>query len=92
MGYSKEEQETNLNFDYSTGVWTAYSTVPKHIRKLQKIANVEVEVIESENNRPIAIRATLTEKMVSMRKEREVSDEQRARMSDLGSKLGNRKN
>ena len=34
MGYSRDEQETSLVFDNSTGDWTVYSTVPKHIRKL----------------------------------------------------------
>ena len=85
MSYSKDEQETNLNFDYSTGLWTVYTTVPKHIRKLQKIT--DVQVIESENDRPIAVRATLTEKQVSMKKERVVSEEERARMSEMGSRL-----
>ena len=33
MGYSRDEQETSLVFDNSTGEWTVYSTVPKHIRK-----------------------------------------------------------
>ncbi len=31
MIYSREEQETTLVFDYSTGQWNVYSTVPKHI-------------------------------------------------------------
>lgn len=34
MTYSREEQETTLVFDNSTGQWNVYSTVPKHIRKL----------------------------------------------------------
>ncbi|MGD6899323.1 hypothetical protein [Bacillus infantis] len=78
MGYSKDEQETNLNFDYSTGQWTVYSTVPKHIRKLGDLCGLTV--LESEDGRPIAVRGTLSEKMVSMRKEpakREMTEEQK---------------
>lgn len=78
MGYSREEQETSLVFDYSTGEWTVYSTVPKHIRKLANLT--ELIVIESEDDRPIAVRGTLTEKQVSMKnvpKKREMTEEQR---------------
>ena len=85
MGYSKEEQETNLNFDYSTGLWTAYSTVPKHIRKLQKIA--QVEVLESENGRPVAVRTTLSEKQVSMKMIRVLSEEAKAKAKERGLNL-----
>lgn len=75
MGYSKEEQETSLVFDNSTGKWSIYSTVPKHIRKLSKLT--EIIVLEFEGDRPIAIKGTLTEKQVSMKKERVMSEEQR---------------
>lgn len=89
MGYSKEEQETNLNFDYSTGLWTAYSTVPKHIRKLQKIA--QVKVLESENDRPIAVQASLTEKQVSMKMIRVLSEEAKAKAVERGLNLAKSK-
>jgi hypothetical protein len=80
MGYSKDEQETVLNFDNSTGTWSVYSTVPKHIRKLTKLT--EVFVIESEDGRPIAVKGNLSEKQVNMKKERVMSEEQRKAAAD----------
>ncbi len=59
MGYSREEQETSLVFENSTGEWMVYSTVPKHIRKLSNLC--ELIVIESEDDRPIAVKGVLSE-------------------------------
>ncbi|MGE7766647.1 hypothetical protein [Peribacillus sp. NPDC096540] len=87
MGYSRDEQETSLVFDNSTGEWTVYSTVPKHIRKLSNLT--ELFVLESEDDRPIAVRGTLTEKQVSMKKERVYTDEQRERAAERLSKARN---
>lgn len=75
MGYSREEQETTLVFDNSTGDWSVYSTVPKHIRKLSNLC--ELNVLESEDGRPIAVRGILSEKQVSMKKQRVLTDAQR---------------
>ena len=90
MGYSRDEQETSLVFDNSTGDWTVYSTVPKHIRKLSNLT--ELFVIESEDDRPIAVRGTLTEKQVSMKnipKKREMTEEQRQQAAERLSKARN---
>lgn len=81
MGYAKEEMETVLVFDYEVGNWIVYSTVPKHIRKLMEIG--EVEIIEEENERPITIGGTLTERQVSMKKERVMSEEQRQKSAEI---------
>lgn len=78
MGYSKSEQETSLVFDYEKNEWNVYSTVPKHIRKLMNIG--EMNIIESENDRPIAIKGTLKEKQVSMKKERVLSEETKEKL------------
>ena len=77
MGYSIEEQETVLVFDNKTGQWSVYSTVPKHIRKLFKIT--DLKVVETESDRPIAVKGLLEEKQVSMKKivERVMSEEQK---------------
>lgn len=80
MGYSRDEMETNVNFDYANNTWTVYSTVPKHIRKIMDITD-KVEILEYEGDRPIAIRSILTEKQVSMKKERKFTPEQREKMS-----------
>ena len=87
MGYSRDEQETSLVFDNSTGEWTVYSTVPKHIRKITNLT--ELIVLESEDDRPIAVRGTLTEKQVTMKKERVYTDEQRERAAERLSKARN---
>lgn len=84
MGYSREEQETTLVFDNSTGQWNVYSTVPKHIRKLSKIT--ELFTLEIENDRPIAVKGTLNEKQVSMKKERIYTEEQRLKQAERLSK------
>lgn len=78
MGYSKAEQETVLAYDYDKNVWKAYSTVPKHIRKLMAIG--EMKIIESENDKPICVQGVLKEKQVSMKKERILSEEAKEKM------------
>jgi hypothetical protein len=88
MSYSKEEQETVLVFDNSTGSWSVYSTFPKHIRKLMGIG--EMEIRESEDDRPIAVQGKLSEKQVSIKKVREMSDEQREAVSKRMKELHNK--
>ncbi|MEK5173211.1 hypothetical protein NST63_08460 [Heyndrickxia sp. FSL W8-0496] len=87
MGYSREEQETTLVFDNSTGLWNVYSNVPKHIRKLTNIT--EIFIVESENGKPIAVKGTLTEKQVSMKKVRVYTEEQRLKAAQRFSKARN---
>jgi hypothetical protein len=84
MAYSKEEQETSLVFDYSTGLWSVYSTVPKHIRKLSNLC--DLITLESENDRPIAVKGILTEKQVAMKNPRVMSEEQKQKNADRLSK------
>jgi hypothetical protein len=88
MGFAREDQETVLVFEVESGQWNVYSNVPKHIRKLMNLG--DMSVLELEEGRPIAIRGTLSEKNVSMKKIREMSEEQReaqsARMKDYHNK------
>ncbi|PGZ96965.1 hypothetical protein COE51_16485 [Bacillus pseudomycoides] len=86
MVFSREEQETVLVFNNAEGTWDAYSCVPKHIRKLLEIAD-DVKIIEQEDDRPTAIRCTLTEKQVSMKKERIMSEEAKEKLSERMKKL-----
>lgn len=88
MGFSREEQETTMVFDSSIGKWNVYSTVPKHIRKLAKLT--AIRTLESEEGRPIAIKCELEEKMVSMKKLRVMSDEQKQKNAEILSKARNR--
>lgn len=78
MGYSRDEQETVLV--YSDGEWNIYSTVSKHIRKFLEIA--EMEVLEYEDDRPIAIKGKLSERNISIKKERNLSEEQRRKIAE----------
>ncbi|KYC92229.1 hypothetical protein B4102_3770 [Heyndrickxia sporothermodurans] len=87
MGYPREEQETTLVFDNSTGLWNVYSTVPKHIRKLANLC--DLNVIESEDGKPIAVKGVLNEKQVSMKKERVYTEEQRQKAAERLSKVRN---
>lgn len=75
MGYSREEQETTMVFCNESKKWSVYSTVPKHIRKLAKLT--EIIGVDFEDGNPIAIKCELTEKQVSMKAERIMSEEQK---------------
>jgi hypothetical protein len=89
MGYSREEQETTLVFDNSKGQWSVYSTVPKHIRKLSKLC--DLNVLETEDGRPIAVKGVLSEKQVSMKQERIMSDEQKQAAAERLARARNKK-
>ncbi|EZZ41709.1 hypothetical protein V112_02687, partial [Staphylococcus aureus Tur-22] len=36
-GYSREDRETTLNYDYENQEWIAYSSVPTHITRMTKL-------------------------------------------------------
>lgn len=82
MAYSKAEQETVLVFDNESREWKAYTAVPKHIRKLMELGG-EIQIMESgEEGTPIAIQCILSEKNVTLRKERLLTEEQRQRIAE----------
>lgn len=80
MAYSRDEQETTLVFDNSTKEWMVYSTVPKHIRKLSNLC--ELQTLEEEDGQLIAVKGVLQEKQVSMKRIRVMSDEQRQKAAE----------
>ncbi|PFS24343.1 hypothetical protein COK65_30745 [Bacillus thuringiensis] len=82
--YSVKEQETVLTYDNETKEWSAYSCVPKHIRKLVALVGEEnVTIIESDNNgNSLAVRCTLQEKNVSMKRLRTYSEDQKREMAE----------
>ncbi|KEK22509.1 hypothetical protein [Bacillus gaemokensis] len=81
--YSTKEQETVLTFDNETKEWSAYSCVPKHIRKLIALVGEEnVTVIEKDGDSTLAVKCTLDEKQVSMKKIRQYSEDQKRKMAD----------
>ncbi|MDA1679468.1 hypothetical protein [Bacillus cereus group sp. TH152-1LC] len=87
MTYSREEQETILNFDNSTGQWNVYSTVPKHIRKLSNLC--ELQTLEEEDGRATAVKGVLQEKQVTMKNLRVMTEEQRKKAAERLSKARN---
>ncbi|MGG3890355.1 hypothetical protein [Metabacillus fastidiosus] len=80
MSYQREEQETVLVYNNADNEWDVYSTVPKHIRKLSTLT--ELNVLEYDGDRPIAVRGKLTEKQVGIRKERVMTEEQRQQAAE----------
>lgn len=91
MAYSYDEQETTLVYGGVTKEWYVYSSVPKHIRKLKELTVLNVLETEADGVTPISVKATLTEKQVSMKKERVYTDEQRQVLSERGRKLGEKR-
>ncbi|PFV82347.1 hypothetical protein [Bacillus thuringiensis] len=87
MAYSREEQETTMVFDNSTGQWSVYSTVPKHIRKLTNLC--ELKTLEEEDGRPIAVKGILQEKQVTMKNLRVMTEVQRQKAAERLSKARN---
>jgi hypothetical protein len=83
--YSKSEQETVLVFNYEDGDWDCYSNVPKHIRKLMSVG--EMKVLETEDGRPIAVRGKLSEKQVSMKNVRVMTEEQKQKAAERMKKM-----
>ncbi|MRD36466.1 hypothetical protein GH882_10930 [Bacillus thuringiensis] len=81
--YSVKEQETVLTFDNETKEWSAYSCVPKHIRKLVALVGEEnVTVIESDDGNILAVKCTLQEKNVSIKRLRTYSEDQKRKMAE----------
>lgn len=82
MAYSKSEQETVLVFDNEDRHWKVYTAVPKHIRKLMEFGK-QIKVLETdEKGTPTAIQCILSEKNVSLRKERVLTKEQRQEIAE----------
>lgn len=89
-GYSNEEKETSLSFDYISETWEVWSTVPRHIKKLYELCSnkneiengAKIKMIEydkaSKDKRMILINCTLPfETNISFVKKRVLTKEQR---------------
>lgn len=85
MSRMKEEMETVLVYNYADNTWDCYSNVPKHIRKLQSVG--EMRILESEDDRPVAVRGMLSEKQVSIKNIRVMSDEQKQKAAERMKKM-----
>lgn len=76
----RSEAETILNYDYELDQWHYYSDVPKHNRKWDKAVVPTRRVVE--DNGTISLLEGIVDGSVSVRKRRELTDEQRKIASD----------
>lgn len=76
----RSEAETILNYDYDYDQWHYYSDVPKHNRKWDKVVVPTRRVVE--DNGTISLLEGTIDGSVSVRKRRELTDEQRKIASD----------
>ncbi|WP_051967831.1 hypothetical protein [Brevibacillus thermoruber] len=86
MRYTMAEQETVLVYNRETDVWMAYSNVPKHIRRLASI--VDIQPVETgEDGEVVAVRAELTEKQIRFAAPRQLTDEQRQALRERAQRM-----
>lgn len=67
MAYPRDEQETSAVYDPVTDQWTVYSTLKRHITRLQKVGGEPVQK-EVEDGRIIAGKWILGSKQVRFAK------------------------
>ncbi|CAC6464167.1 Uncharacterised protein [Staphylococcus aureus] len=90
-GYSREDRETTLNYDYENQEWIAYSSVPTHITRMTKLYGDDVEVLERlesgtavlerlESGTAVLVRAKLPKSAIGFRKL--MSEERRQELSE----------
>lgn len=77
---SRSEAETILSYDYELDQWHYYSDVPKHNRKWDKVVVPTRRVVE--DNGTISLLEGTIDGSVSVRKRRELTDEQRQAVAD----------
>ncbi len=59
--YEKEEQETVIVYEHSSKLWDIYTTVPKHIKRLENSPIASVFRIEKDSEgKTIALRVKVT--------------------------------
>lgn len=80
MATPRNEAETIISYDYELDQWHYYSDVPKHNRKWDK-AIIATRREVDENGTIVLLKGTI-DGNVSVRKHRELSEEQRKAMSD----------
>ncbi len=84
-GYSREDRETTLNYDYENQEWIAYSSVPTHITRMTKLYGDDVEVLERlESGTAVLVRAKLPKSAIGFRKL--MSEERRQELSERAKK------
>ncbi|MHD0383183.1 hypothetical protein MUA31_09975 [Staphylococcus simulans] len=69
QGYSSEDKDISMCYDYISKKWIVYSRVPSNITKLFKLYPDKVEIIEQlESGKPVLVRVILPREAVSFRK------------------------
>ena len=76
----RNEQETIISYDYGKNEWHYYSDVPKHNRKWRNVLK-DITREEYEGDNLTVLEGTI-DGSVSMRKRREMSEEQRKLASE----------
>lgn len=88
-GYSREEMETNLNFDAVDECWYIESNYRKHMTKLINTYKDKVEVVEEyENGTPVKVRVKLEDDLITFRSgKKKLSEEQKEKLAKARSKV-----
>ena len=81
--FTREEQETNLNYLYEEQIWVGYTNIQSQITKLLKLKGLEFEIDSVNNQGTItSIKFKLDSKQVSYKNKREYSEEQLEEMRE----------
>ena len=89
--FTREEQETNLNYLYEDGIWVGYTNVQPQITKLLKLKGLEFEIDSvNENGTITSIKFKLDSKQVTYHNKREYSDEQLEEMRKKAKRMHKR--
>ena len=81
--FTREEQETNLNYLHEEQIWIGYTNVQPQITKLLKLKGLEFEIDSvNENGTITSIKFKLDSKQVCYHNKREYSEEQLEEMRE----------
>ena len=84
--FTREEQETNLNYLYEEQIWVGYTNIQPQITKLLKLRDIEFEIdTVNEKGTITSIKFKLDGKQISYtnkREKKELSEEQLEEMRE----------
>ena len=80
MAHPRSEQETVLTYNVEEGKWYIFTEYPPHIRKYYDL--VENPMTTRDEYGFTSLKGTLTSATVSVRKKRELTEEERAILSE----------
>ena len=89
--FTREEQETNLNYLYEEQIWVGYTNIQSQITKLLKLKDLEFEIDSvNEKGTITSIKFKLDSKQVSYKNKRQYSEEQLEEMREKGKAMHKR--